>query len=137
MERSSGKILKRLRIAQAEGKNLKSEVDRFLMIPHSTTGVAPAELLYGRMSCTKLPQLQKLSVDLEVRDRDGEQKEKGRIYADNKRNAVDSKIQTGDKVLMKQKKNKVSTTFRPELFTVIKTNGNQIVIWADSGVQYK
>ena len=142
MERLSDKILKRLRIAQAEGKNLKSEVDRFLMMyrstPHSTTGVAPAELLYGRTSRTKLPQLQELSVDLEVRDRDGEQKEKGRIYADNKRNAVESKIQTGDKVLlMKQKKNKVSTTFRPELFTVIKTNGNQIVIWADSGVQCK
>ena len=60
IERQNRSILKRLRIAQAEGKNLKSEVDRFLMMyrstPHSITGVASAELLYGRTYCTKLPQ---------------------------------------------------------------------------------
>ncbi len=52
IERQNRSILKRLRIAQAEGRNLKSEVDTFLMryrsTPPSTTGVPPAELLYGR-----------------------------------------------------------------------------------------
>ena len=142
IERQNRSILKRLRIAQAEGKNLKSEVVRFLMMysstPHSITGVAPAELLYGRTYRTKLPQLREIVVDSEVRYRDAERKRKGKIYADNKRNAVESTIQTGDKVLMRQeKKNKLSTTFKSEPFTVIQKNGNQIVIRADSGVQYK
>ena len=110
IERQNRSILKRLRIEQAEGKNLKSEVDRFLMMyrstPHSITGVAPAELLYGRTYRTKLPQLREIVVDSEVRDRDAERKRKGKIYADNKRNAVESTIQTGDKVLMRQEKKK-------------------------------
>ena len=50
-ERQNRSILKRLRIAQAEGRNWKSEMDKFLMIyrstPHSATGVSPAELLFG------------------------------------------------------------------------------------------
>ena len=142
IERQNRSILKRLRIAQAEGKNLKSEVDRFLMMyrstPHSITGVAPAELLYGRTYRTKLPQLREIAVDSEVRDRDAERKRKGKVYADYKRNAVESTIQTGDKVLMRQKKkNKLSATFKGEPFTAFQKNGNQIVIRADSGVQYK
>lgn len=141
IERQNRSILKRLRIAQAEDKNLKSEDDRFLMMyrstPHLITGVAPAELLYGRTYRAKLPQLRESVVDSEVRDRDAERKRKGKIYADYKRNAVENTIQTGDKVLMKQKKNKLSTTLKSEPFTVIQKNGNQIVIRADSGVQYK
>lgn len=135
-------ILKRLRIAEAEGKNLKSEVDRFLMMYHSTprsiTGVPPAELLYGRTYRTKLPQLCEIVMDSEVRVRGAKGKGKGKIYADYNRNAVESTIQTGNKELMKQgKKNRLSTTLKSKPFTVMQKNGNQIVIWADSGVQYR
>ena len=80
--------------------------------PHSTTGVSPAELLFGRRIRTKLPQLQEFTVEDEVRDRDSERKEKGKVYADCKRNAQESKIQEGDKVLLRQEKeNKLSTTY--------------------------
>ena len=41
---------------------------------------------------TKLPQLREVVVDLEVRDWDAEQKRKGKIYADRKRNALESTI---------------------------------------------
>ena len=110
-------ILKPLRIVQAEGRNWRSEMDDFLMMyrstPHSTTGVSPAELLFGRRIRTKLPQLQEFTVGYEVRDRDSERKEKGKVYADCKRNAQESKIQEGDKALLRQEKeNKLSTTYK-------------------------
>ena len=142
IERQNPSILKRLRIAQAEGRNLKVEVERFLMMyrstPHSTTGVSQAELLYGRNCRTKLPQLGESSSESEVKDRDAERKEKGKIYADRKRNAVQSNIQAGDKVLLRQeKKNKLSTPFNSEPFIVVQKNGNSVLIQADGGVQYK
>ena len=116
IERQNRSILKRLRIAQAEGRNWRSEMDDFLLMyrstPHSTTGVSPAELLFGRRIRTTIPQLQEFTVEDEVRDRDNERKEKGKVYTDCKRNAHESKIQEGDKVLLRQEKeNKLSTTY--------------------------
>ena len=61
-EKQNHSILKRLRIAQALGRNWKSEMEKFLMMyrstPHSTTGASPAELLFRRRIKTKLPHLQ-------------------------------------------------------------------------------
>ena len=69
-------ILKCLRIAQAEGREWRSQMDIFLMMyrstPHSTTGVIPAELLFGRKNRTKLPRLQEFTCEDEVRDPDSE-----------------------------------------------------------------
>ena len=114
IERQNHSILKRLRIAQAEGRNWKSEMDSFLMMyrstPHSTTGVSPAELLIRRRIRTKLPHLQEFSIKDEVRDRDSERKAKGKVYADCQRNARESEIRERDKVLLRQEKeNKLST----------------------------
>ena len=45
--------------------------------PHSTTGISPAELLHGRKMRTKLPELAETNIDdIEIRDRDSENKEK-------------------------------------------------------------
>ena len=108
IERQNRSILKCLRIAQAEGRNWRSEMDHFLMMyrstPHSTTGVSPAELLFGRRIRTKLPHLQGFTVEDEVRDRDSERKEKGKVYADWKKKAHESKIQEGDKVLLRRER---------------------------------
>ncbi|KAL9967186.1 hypothetical protein ACROYT_G025364 [Oculina patagonica] len=141
IERQNRSILKRLRIAQAEGRNWKSEMDNFLVMyrstPHSTTGVSPAELLFGRRMRTKLPQLQEFSIEDEVRDHDSERKEKGKVYADSRRNACESEIQEGDKVLLRQEKeNKLSTPFKQSPFTVVQKNGNSVLVEAD-GVQYR
>ena len=116
-------------------------MDDFLMMyrstPHSTTGVSPAEMLFGRRIRTKLPQLQEFTVEDEVRDRDSERKEKGKVYAHCKRNAQESKIQEGDKVLLRQEKeNKLSTTYKQSPFTVVQKNGNSVLVEAD-GVQYR
>ena len=99
-------------------------MDDFLMMyrstPHSITGVSPAELLFGRKIRTKLPQLQEFTCDDDVRDRDSERKEKGKMYAEGKRNVCENDIQKDDKVLLLQEKdNKLSTLFKQLPFTVV------------------
>ena len=140
IERQNRSILKRLRIAQAEGRNWKSEIDNFLVIyrstPHSTTGVSPAQLLFGTLIRTKLPHLQEFSIEDEVRDRDNERKEKEKVYADCQRTARESEIRGGDKVLLKQEKEKkLSAPYKQSPFKVIQKNGNSVLVEAD-GVQY-
>ena len=108
--------------------------------PHSTTGVSPAEALYSRQIRTKLPKLQELnySNDQEMRDRDHELKEKGKMYSGKRRNARKSDIKAGDKVLMKQsKENKFSTQFRPDPFKAVDKTGNSVLVESDKGVRYR
>ena len=115
IERQDRSILKRLRIAQAEGQNWKSDMGNFLMMyrstPHSTTRVSPAELLCGGRIMTNLPNLQEFSIEDEVRDRDSERNEKGKVYADCQRNGSESEIRARfEKVLLRQEKeSKLST----------------------------
>jgi len=74
--------LKRMRIAQAEGKKWKKEVCKYLiayrLTHYTTTGVSPAELLFGRKIRTKLPEFLEDRVASEVQDRDGEMKAKAK-----------------------------------------------------------
>ena len=94
IERQNRTLLKAMKIAQAKGKNWKREIYSFLLMyrstPHSTTGVSPAELLFGRKIRTKLPELDSdFDKDVQLyRDRDAEMKEKRKLYGDMKRNAM-------------------------------------------------
>ena len=47
--------------------------------PHATTGVSPADMLYGRKVRTKLPEIREVELDSEVRDRDNEMKIRGKL----------------------------------------------------------
>ena len=141
IERQNRSILRRLRISQAVSRDWRSQMDKFLIVyrstPHSTTGVSPAELLFGRKIRTKIPQLQEFTCHDEVRDRESERKEKGKMYADWKRNACENDIQKGDKVLLRQERdNKLSTLFKQLPFTAAQKNGNSVLVEAD-GVQYR
>ena len=140
VERQNKSLLKRMRIAQAEGKEWKKELRKYLVAyrstPHTTTGVSPAELLFGRKMRTKLPELREESIASEMRDRDGEMKAKAKQYADKRRNAQESDLTPGDKVLVRQeRRNKLSTPFAPEPYDVISKNGNSVVIESPEGVQ--
>ena len=65
-------------------------------------------------------QVQEFSIEDEVRDRYSERKEKGNVYADCRRNARESEIREGDKVLLRQEKEKkMSTPHKQSPFTVI------------------
>ncbi|XP_060078268.1 uncharacterized protein K02A2.6-like [Ylistrum balloti] len=106
VERQNRSLLKRIKIAHAESKDWKNELRTYLLAyrttPHATTGVSPAELMWG----TKLPQVEQLErhVDESVRDRDSEMKHRNKLYIDQKRGAVESALEAGDTVLVKQKR---------------------------------
>ena len=91
--------MKRIRIAHAQ-----SYLFAYRTTPHSTTGVSPAELMFGRKLRTKLPQVEELEYrnDEEVRDRDALMKHKNKLYVDNKRRAEENDLKKGDTVLVKQ-----------------------------------
>ena len=143
VERQNRSIMKRIRIAQAEGKDWKSDLNNYLVLyrstPHSTTGVSPAKMLFGREIRTKLPELSEFrGIEGEARDRDCEMKEKGKVYADKRRNACESDIREGDTVLVKQdRENKLSTPFAKTPVKVVSKNGNSVVVESGQGVRYQ
>ena len=61
VERQNLSLLKRIQIAHAEKQDCKKELTKYLTayrsLLHPTTGVSPAELLFGRKVRTKLPEL--------------------------------------------------------------------------------
>ena len=62
IERQNRSLLKALEIAQAERKNWRHELLKFLIAyrstPYSPTGASPAKLLYEREIPTKIPDVQ-------------------------------------------------------------------------------
>ncbi|KAK3716284.1 hypothetical protein QZH41_004075 [Actinostola sp. cb2023] len=141
VERQNRSILKRLKIAHAEKKDWRKELNTYLTayrgLPHPTTGVSPAELLFGRKIRTRLPQLSDIHVEQGVRDRDAEQKARNKEYADMKRGATYSDVNIGDRVLVKQEKeNKLTTTLNPEPYRVISKTGNSMLVESPDGAQY-
>ena len=145
VERQNRSLKKSLIIAHSEGKDWRQELNKFLLAyrstPHQTTGVSPAELLFGRKIRTKLPELDSASrpiLDEAIRDRDILRKQRGKEYADEKRQAKDSGIRVGDEVLLKQKPaNKLTTAFEPKPYRVVEKEGSQVTVQSSSGVKYK
>ena len=144
VERQNRSLLKVLKIAQAEKKDMKKELRKFLIAyrttPHSSTGTTPAKLLFNREIRSKVPELRELysAEDSEARDKDMELKQKRTDYADIRRSARESDIQPGDKVLLKQKKeNKLSTEFQSVPHEVTSKRGNEITVTSQEGVSYR
>ena len=80
---------------------------KFLLAYRSTphSGISPAKLLFGREIRTKLPELREEEARPSVvEDRDSEMKQEGADYANLRRRAQKSDIESGDKVLVKRKK---------------------------------
>jgi len=143
VERQNHSIVKRLKIAQAEKKPWRKELRKYLRkyrnLEHPSTGKAPSELIFGRKLRDKLPCISDASsrYDQDVRDRDAETKAKSKYYADNRRNAAYSEIGLGDKVLMKQDKvDKLTPTFNPVPYQVVKKMGNSTVVESPDGQRY-
>ena len=64
-----------------------------------------------------------------VRDRDSEQKSKSKSYADSRRGVRNSEVLPGDQVIVQQeKKDKLSTRFNPNPYTVLSKHGNSLIV---------
>ena len=143
VKRQNRSLLKVLRIAKAEKKNLWTELGKFLTAyrttPHSSTGVTPAKLLFNREIRSKIPELRRSKyTDSEARDKDAEKKQSRADYADEKRRAQESGIELGDHVLLKQKKeNKLSTTFEDVPYKVSRKYGNEVVVTSPEGANLR
>ncbi|XP_062568299.1 uncharacterized protein K02A2.6-like [Saccostrea cucullata] len=123
VERQNRTLLKAIKAANAEGKDWRRELPKFLLAyhatPHSTTGKSPAELLYNQKIHTKLPEISARIDHKEIRETDARRKEDFKIRADEKRRAVPCEIEIGDTVVQRQpKRDKLSTEFAPEKFIV-------------------
>ena len=134
-----------MRVAHSEGRDWRKELQKFLLgyrsTPHTTTGVSPAKLLFGRESRSKFPgaeELRSASNDSEVLERDRDRKQKGKDYADNLRGACDSNLKEGDKVfLQKPKSDKLSPSFEATPYEVVNKQGGHVEIKSPAGIHYK
>ncbi len=136
VERFNRTIEKAIRTAHIEGKDWRQELDPFLLsyraTPHAMTGVSPAKIMFGRDIRTKLPQLHP-SEHSPVLDsaiaRDQRNKQKMQQYSDKKNRAQPSAVKEGDMVLLKQPKtNKLSISFDPNPYRVVKRHGSRVLI---------
>jgi hypothetical protein len=125
-------IQKTLRAAHLENKNWKQELFLFLRnyraTPHSTTGISPAELLFGRKLTVKLPEVVPTSPSRsKFADIDLKKKEKMKEYADTAAKAKPHSFQVGDTVLVRQKRvNKLSSPYNKHPYTIVKIKGSTI-----------
>ena len=144
VERQNRSLLKAMRVVHSEGRDWRKELQKFLLgyrsTPHTTTGVSPAKLLFGREIRSKLPGVEELhsaSNESEVLDRDRERKQKGKDYADNLRGACESNLKEVDKVLQKPKSDKLSPSFEATRYEVVNKQGDHVEIKSPAGIHYK
>ena len=136
-ERFMKPLTKAIRSAHVEDKTLRKHLYNFLLnyrtTPHSTTGFAPAELLFNRNVRNKLPKLpsghasQLSDLGAKVKENNDRAKVKMKTYTDAKVRAKTFTTNIGDTVLAQQRKhNKLSTHFDPLPFRVVRMNGTMI-----------
>ena len=127
---------KAIRTARAENRNWVQELSRFLLsyrtTPHSSTNIPPAQLLFNRPVRGTLPMLNSkdkvLNRHKETKTNGAKAKTRARDYANERRHAKSSNLEVGDKAILKQRKrNKFTTKFELEPYTVTEWKGTKIV----------
>ncbi|GFN94668.1 transposon ty3-g Gag-Pol polyprotein [Plakobranchus ocellatus] len=126
-------IKKTIKAAQVEHKNWKQEMFKFLLAyrttKHSSTGLAPANVLFNRVVKNKLPAapIQTDPINTCIRCNDAAAKAKMKHYADCKSYIKRSDIQIGESVLVKQSdKTKPTTPYEPIPYVVSNKKGSMI-----------
>lgn len=139
VERANKALKKRLQISQeTPHTDWKWDLRMYLLMynstPHSTTGVAPSALMFGRVLRDKLPTIPtfgKSSISFEeIRDRDRVKKFKEAEYYDQRHHAAPNPIKAGDIVVAKRmiRDNKLSCNFSPEELEVIQRTGSDVTL---------
>lgn len=140
VENMNKSLVKRLKIAHANRNNLLEELQKFVhmynVTPHSTTGVAPTQLMFNRIIRDKIPGIQDMkeaTVDSAEKDQDCLLKHKRKMRSDKKRGAKESDVAVGDKVLVKNVifPHKLTPNFDSTEYVVTARNGNIVEISAD------
>jgi hypothetical protein len=96
--------------------------------PHSTTGVAPCELILRNANTSMLPAISRfIPSDLVFKAKENDQKNKERMKreGDKRLHAKEHAFKISDLVIVKQQKS--TTRFELEPCTIIHINGNMIV----------
>lgn len=140
VENMNKSLVKRFKIAYVNRDDYRKEIQKFMLMynvtPHGTTGVSPSELMFNRTIRDKLPTVQDVIecdgslLYMSVKDMDLVNKHKGKEREDKNRQAKQSDIKVGDKVLLQNVifPHKLTTKFSPTKYHVIQRNGNEVVI---------
>ena len=134
-------LVKFIHTSIADGKDPKAELQNYLLqyrsAPHSTTGVSPAEALFGRKLKTKLPQLpvfSESSSQKDMRSRHDSRKLRQKEYFDKTHRATEKTVQPGDTVLLRQKKTTTKPPFDPKPYEVKEVKGKRVKAKRDGKV---
>ena len=127
-------LIKAIRTAHVQKQNWR-RLHGFLLnyraTPHTTTNVAPATLMFGRNTRTRLPlvdtKINKNALHKSVEHRDKQQRQRMKEYADQRRQSKQTTMNIGDYVLVQQQKhNKFTPNFDPKPLRVTKIKGTMI-----------
>ena len=107
VERFMRTLKKTIEAARTENRPWKEELCKFLRnyraTPHSSTGQAPATVLFNRPMPTKLPQVTTEPVNPAcIREQDERAKKKMKNHADNKVYVKPANFSKGDRVIMRR-----------------------------------
>ena len=98
--------------------------------PHATTGRTPSELLFNIIMKTKLPQVIKSRVPINLKTRDAQRKSQCIRYADKNKSAMINKFRV---LLAKREGNNMSSVFESKLYKVIRQKGSNLIVKSENG----
>ena len=133
IERLNRCIQKIINISKLADSDWKNDLHEFLLMyrstAHAVTNLSPAELLFNRKLKDKLPSIREYVEADELRERDFLKKEKGKIYSDYSRRALDHNLNIGESVLIKRtaEKNK-GPTYEKDAGQVVAVNGSEVTV---------
>ena len=134
VERFYRTLLKAIRTCEAEGKDWRKHIFKFLLAyrntPHCSTKTSPAMLLMNRPLRDKIPGITHVTeIFQEAKKNDEWRKGKSKKYYDERNRVAQHSVQVGDHVLLKQEKtNKLSTAFGTDPFEVVKVEGPAVTV---------
>jgi hypothetical protein len=136
--RNLGKVMRSATPIQKDWENTLVEFLRnYRATPHSSTGVAPYQLMFQADRCTtKLPfsnlaqaSSARASLHQKARQRDSKSRIKSAEYNNSKLKTSKSSLQVGDRVLLKtQRSNKSDPFYDPVPYTIIRIKGWMVII---------